>query len=78
MLTRALALDKVLTLCYNNIKTNKGENMKKQQLLDKINELELKLFIYSDRDDVRTKQLEKELRKLDMILLDMMDKERVA
>lgn len=52
--------------------------MTKKQLLDKINELELKLFIYSDRDNVRTKQLEQELKRLDMILLDMMDKERVA
>lgn len=52
--------------------------MTKKQLLDKINELELKLFIYSDRDNVRTKQLEKELKRLDMILLDMMDKERAA
>lgn len=44
--------------------------MTKQELLNKIKDIELKIFIYSDRDRIRTKQLEIELKELNMTYLD--------
>lgn len=46
--------------------------MTKQELLNKIKDIELKIFIYSDRDEVRTEQLKMELKELNMQLLDKM------
>ena len=43
-----------------------------EQLLERINEVEAKIVIYSDRDRLRTKQLEVQLHELNMILLDLM------
>jgi len=43
-----------------------------EELKAQIIELESLIFIYSDRDRLRMKQLEKELYKLNMSLLDMM------
>lgn len=42
------------------------------ELLEQINEVEAKIVIYSDRDRLRTKQLEVQLHELNMILLDLM------
>jgi len=49
-----------------------------KELINKIEELETMIFIYSDRDQVRTIELEKELHKLNMQLLDLMTIEQVA
>lgn len=61
---------------------NKGAYMKLQkqfenhveytELLEQINEVEAKITIYSDRDRLRTKQLEVQLHELNMQLLDLM------
>lgn len=42
------------------------------ELLEQINEVEAKITIYSDRDRLRTKQLEVQLHELNMQLLDLM------
>lgn len=42
------------------------------ELLEQINEVEAKIVIYSDRDRLRTKQLEVQLHELNMQLLDLM------
>ena len=44
----------------------------KKQLLERIETLETMISIYSDRDEFRTAQLQKELRSLNMELLDIM------
>jgi len=43
-----------------------------QQLIKQIENLESLIFIYSDRDQVRVKQLEQRLRGLNMMLLELM------
>ena len=43
-------------------------------LLEQIKELEVKIAVYSELDNIRTKQLEKQKRKLEMKLLDEMVK----
>ena len=43
-----------------------------QQLIKQIDHLESLIFIYSDRDQVRVKQLEQRLFDLNMILLELM------
>lgn len=49
-----------------------------KELINKIEELETMIFIYSDRDKVRTIELENELYELNMILLDNMTEKRAA
>lgn len=49
-----------------------------KELINKIEELETMIFIYSDRDQVRTIKLEKELHKLNMELLNQMTEKRAA
>lgn len=47
--------------------------MSKQEILtQKIQELEAKIEVFSERDMVRVKELEKELKELNMELLDTM------
>lgn len=43
-----------------------------QQIKLEIKQLETMIFIYSDRDQVRVKQLEQRLFDLNMILLELM------
>ena len=58
------------------ILTRQEKAWEKHHLLEKINELETKIFVYSDRDSVRTKELEKELHELNVQYLDEMVKEQ--
>lgn len=44
----------------------------KEELLKKIEEVETKISIYADRDQIRTRELESELKELNMQLLDIM------
>ena len=57
--------------CYTLIK---GGIMKK--LMKRIKELEVMITVYSDRDRIRTKQLEIELGFLNMEVLNLMTKGR--
>jgi len=57
--------------CYTLIK---GGIMKK--LMKRIKELEVMITVYSDRDRIRTKQLEIELGFLNMEVLSLMTKGR--
>lgn len=44
----------------------------KQSILDRIEEIEILIQVYNDRDQVRTQQLTVELDGLNMQLLDLM------
>ena len=43
-----------------------------ENLIKRVNELETKIMIYSDRDQVHTKELEMELSNINAQLLDLM------
>ena len=51
---------------------NQQENNMKQSILDRIEEIEILIQVYNDRDQVRTQQLTVELDGLNMQLLDLM------
>ena len=48
----------------------------KETILKKLEEIELKIFIYGDRDEIALKRLEKQKRELEMQLLDYMTANR--
>jgi hypothetical protein len=49
-----------------------GENMTEQELLKELNRLEVLAMIYSDRDRIRYDEIQANIRKLEMELLDFM------